>query len=98
MFQQDQAEQVYLESEYHWIWRAWDRLTDERQWQTRGIGVPMGGTIITPFPCRIPWTSVMAWCEVNDYDESTSRMLDDCLLAMDQVFIAWWIETNKIKG
>lgn len=96
IFRQDEPD-TELEAEHHWIWRAWERLTDERNWQTRGVGMPMGATIITPFPCRIPWTAVALWADAHSYDDDERAMLDECLLAMDAVFIAWWVETQTPK-
>jgi hypothetical protein len=78
-----------------WIWRAWSRLTDERHWQTRGFGVPMGGSVISPFPCKIPWSSVIAWAEYNDYSEGETLFLDVCISSMDDVFITWSADQMK---
>lgn len=57
----------------------------------------MGGTIITPFPCRIPWRAVRDWCEASGYGPERSDFLDRCLMAMDGVFVAWVTEVQKQK-
>lgn len=93
-----ESEIVEPDPAYAWIWRAWHRLTHERQWQTRGVSMAMGGSIIHPYPTPIPWSSVVLWCHENDYTESTRLFLDHCLVAMDTVFINWWSEQAKQKG
>lgn len=89
---------VEVAAEYGWIWRAWHRLTHERQWQVRGMGMPMGGTIITPYPTAIPWTAVHMWADAQGYDEGDTLFLDAALIAMDGVFLAWWGEQQKTKS
>ena len=61
--------------------------------------MPMGGMMIHPIPCQIPWTAIQRWCEVNDYDEDRSLFLDHCIMAMDNVYVKWEIEqATKKKG
>lgn len=81
---------------YSWIWRAWHRLTHERQWQTRGVSMSMGGSVITPFPVPIPWSAVHLWCEARDYGEAEELFMDTCIGAMDGVFVEWYsAQVNK---
>lgn len=98
MMQPDEATVEEVQPELMWIWRAWHRLTHDRQWQTRGFGMPMGGTMITPFPCSLPWTAMRAWSEAHGYTESEELFLDHCLLALDKVFIEWFAEQQKQKS
>jgi hypothetical protein len=87
-----------LDPANEWIWRAWQRLSHERQWQTRGASMPMGGSVIGPYPANIPWTAVDRWCEVHGYSEGESLFLDHCIQALDGVFSEWWAEQAKQKG
>lgn len=96
-FFQPEVEPVIVSPEYNWIWRAWHRLCSERIWQTRGISVPMGGTIINSAPVEIPWSSVHLWAEVNEYTESEEFFLDTCIRAMDAEYIKWYAERQKQK-
>ncbi|WP_456316949.1 phage tail assembly chaperone [Teichococcus aestuarii] len=79
-----------------WIWRAWHRLTDERQYIVEGISAGMGGTLIRSRPAAIPWTAVRRWAEVHGYGPDRAEMLDQCIQAMDGEYLAWSAERAKL--
>lgn len=76
--------------EWQWIWRAWHRLDDERQWVSGGMG--------PSHPAGIPWTAVMAWADRHGLDGETTDLLDHGIRAMDGVYRAWWVEKAREKG
>lgn len=78
--------------EYLWIWRAWHRLSSERQWIAEGFGMPLGGTVIKGRPSTIPWTVVQAWAVHHDLTHAEMTLLDRCLIKMDGIFISHWSE------
>jgi hypothetical protein len=81
-----------------WIWAAWHRLNDERGMEVHGVGMPMGGTIIKSRPRRIPWTAVRAWSRHHRHSPDDMELLDHCLMAMDEEYLAWWQERQNAKG
>lgn len=70
-----------------WIWRAWWRLTDDRQWRSGGMGPSQ--------PCRIPWSVVAAWCDRHGYGPEDEELLEAGLRAMDDEWLAWWSEQQR---
>lgn len=81
--------------EWDWIWEAWWRLNDDRHTEVSGMGMPMGGTVIQSRPRRIPWTAVDRWCERYGYGQDQSDLFDECLMAMDAVYIRWFADRQK---
>lgn len=78
----EDGEAVTVDARWHWIWRAWHRLSPERHWQGGGMGPDMPGDI--------PWTAVMRWADRHGLDGAAADMLDHCIGEMDRVFVKWW--------
>lgn len=66
----------------NWIWRAWQRLHDDRPHYGGGMGPSVPG--------RIPWTTIMAWARHHNLQDGETAMLDACLVAMDAAYLEWW--------
>lgn len=80
-----------------WIWVAWNRLRDEVPPETVGMSSPLGGTVITSKPRRIPWSAIRTWSEDHSHDDEDRDMLDRCLMAMDLEYLAWWDERERLR-
>lgn len=70
-----------------WIWRAWDRLSDERPWRSGGMGPPTPG--------RIPWTAVRQWAAHHGYDADRMTVLEAGIAVMDAVYMQHWGEVVR---
>ncbi|WP_249212088.1 hypothetical protein [Gluconobacter cerinus] len=86
---------LHPKPELVWIWRAWHRLSSERSTETTGIMAPMGGSIIQSRPGYIPWTVTRAWAEHHELSVAEMALLDRCLVAMDDVFRAYWTRKQE---
>jgi len=80
---------------WHWIWRAWEALSDGRDHLTTGITAPMGGSIITSMPRPITWLALQRWVEARFIGEDDAEMMSNCIRQMDVVFLAWWRKQNQ---
>ena len=67
-----------------WVWSAWQRLSQDRPWRGGGMG-PM-------IPGQIPWQSVRDWCHHRGRSADDVDFADQCIQAMDGVYINWYIE------
>jgi hypothetical protein len=72
--------------EIFWIWRAWMRLNECRNWHT-GMGPST--------PATISFSAIIEWAEFYGYDEEDFEMLDACIREMDQVYIRHMVEKAK---
>lgn len=61
-----------------WVWRAWWRLSDGRNWLS-------GMSAAIPLP--ITFVAITHWADHYGYDEEMVSILDVCCKAMDEVFI-----------
>lgn len=71
-------------SEWDDIWRAFWRLDDERPHVVTGVAHPMGGLLIKSIPRRIPWSSVLRWCQVYGLD---LELAERCIGEMDAIYL-----------
>jgi len=44
------------------------------------------------YPGRIPWSSIVSWCEFYDMTKGEMAILDKCFEGMDEEYMQWWIE------
>jgi hypothetical protein len=82
----------------NWVWRAWNRLHDERPSTVTGFAVPMGAMRLTSRPGRIPWTAVQRWCRHHGLGRDEMAFLDRCIGEMDAEYLAWWGERQASAG
>ncbi|MFT9252476.1 MAG: hypothetical protein ABF567_05305 [Acetobacter okinawensis] len=80
---------------YHWIWRAWHRLSTDRRESLLLFGTPFGGTISKHQPRGTPWSIVKMWSDHHHLTEAEMALLDRCIIAMDRVFAQFWADKNK---
>lgn len=86
--EEDQPGKPVIPEWLSWVWRAWHRLHADRVWYGGGFGPA------SPAP-RIPWLSIVAWCQFNGYSGADVAFLDECCRVMDGVFVAWHAERVK---
>jgi hypothetical protein len=80
-------EDVQLQPWLQWIWRAWERLHQDR---------PMlGGGMTAAVPGRIPWRDIRAWCGEHNYGPGEMEFMDACFGQMDAEYSAWHAEQMK---
>jgi hypothetical protein len=54
-----------------------------------------GGGIGSAQPCGIPWSAVKLWCDHHAMTRDEMALLDACIQAMDETFMAWWKSTTE---
>lgn len=87
-----------IDPTWDWIWEAWWRLHNgDRRSLVQGLSAPLGGTVIRSEPDFLPWTVVRQWAREHRLSQSSARLLDECVQAMDETFRKWWFEANKVQ-
>lgn len=71
-----------LEPQHEWLWRAWNRLSQDRPWIAGGLAAPVPG--------RIPWSTVADWCERQGYTDDERDFMDAVLEQLDADYLGWW--------
>lgn len=80
-----------------WIWRAWHRLSGERQETVFGMMVPLGGGMIESRPGFTPWSIVRLWAEHHGFSDQEMALLDRCIVAMDRVYFTHWAKKQESR-
>lgn len=75
-----------MEPEFQWIWRAWHRLNADRPF--------WGGGMSAPVPGSISYADMVVWAREHEMSNRERLMLDQCFMAMDEVYRGWWVAKN----
>lgn len=71
------------------VWRAWGRLNRDRPWVIGGMG--------DVIPRNITFGQVVEWCRMNRVPGSEVLFFDQCIRAMDDVYLKWHGERRKAE-
>jgi hypothetical protein len=60
-----------------------------------GVAAALGSIMIRPRPGRLPWELLRAWADRAGWDEQDFELFDRCVVALDDVYLAWFAKQEE---